>query len=301
MIAERRSQGKGLTLKLLDWHALQRSPDLLPENRLDIRAGAAFAAGHLCGAASLPVPDGAGDDRALAEALPAVLLPPRHEALLVCGASPDAVGRVVDFLGRRGRARVHGAVLDGAGAPEGMWIAGGEGAVLWRPPAFLAEHVSLLPPPDAGPVVDLGCGGGRAAVWLAGRGYDVTGIDHLEDALAVARRLARRSGVEPEWLRRDLSDPARVPAGPWAAALCFRYLERDLLRRLPDLLLPGGVAVVRTFRWIADDARLPRRRYCLERGELLDIFPAPSWEILRHVEDREDDGRPAAGVVARLL
>ncbi|MBU1676120.1 methyltransferase domain-containing protein, partial [bacterium] len=253
-----------LTLKLLSWHELDHHPAVLSGNILDIRDRASFAQGHLRGAASLPVPPTAEGPAALSGALPAVLLPPRHEPLLVYGEIPALVTSVVTFLQRRGRRHVYGAVLSAADAPAREWVAGGREGALWRPPAFLAQNFPLLPPGDAGPVVDLGCGGGRAAVWLAQRNYDVTAVDHLDDALAVARRLADLHGVELGLLCRDLSEPAQVPVGPWALAMSFRFLLRGLLRRLPDLLLPDGVAVVRTFRWVDGDARLPRRKYCLD-------------------------------------
>ena len=101
-------------------------------------------------------------------------------------------------------------------------------------------------------------------------------------------------------LRRDLTGRGAAPAGPWALALALRFLHRPLLADLPGLLAPGGVAVVRTFRFVPDAARLPKRRYCLEAGELLELFPASRFDILAHVEDCDPDGRPAAGVIARL-
>ena len=62
--------------------------------------------------------------------------------------------------------------------------------------------------PEGAHVLDLGCGGGRDAVWLARRGYAVTAVDRLEDALDLARRLARLHDVSPAFLRRDLADGA---------------------------------------------------------------------------------------------
>jgi len=287
-------------LKLLSWHELDEHPALGAGNVLDIRDRVSFEQGHLCGAVSLPVPLDAESRKALSDALPAVLLPPRHEPLLIYSDAVAQAASVVDFLQRCGRERVYGAVLNEDIVPSRRWVPGVSEGALWRPPSYLAQHFPLLPPGNAGPVVDFGCGGGRAAVWLAERNYDVTAVDHLHDALEVAGRLARQCDVELRLLHRDLSKPAQVPAGPWAVAMCFRYLQRDLLRRLPDLLLPQGLALVRTFRWVDGDDRLPRRRYCLAAGELLDLFPETRWEILHHVEDHGDDGRPVAGIVARL-
>jgi len=287
-------------LKLLSWHELDDHLALAAGNVLDVRDRASFEAGHLAGAVSLPVPPDDESRRTLADALPAVLLPPRHEPLLVYSDVPAQAARVVTCLRQRGRERVYGAVLDGSDVPAQRWVAGNGAGALWRPPSYLAQHFDRLPPGNAGPVVDFGCGGGRAAVWLAERNYDVTAVDHLADALDVAGRLAREHGVHIRLLRRDLSKPDQVPAGPWSVAMCFRYLQRDLLLRLPELLLPEGVALVRTFRWVEGDARLPRRRYCLSAGELPGLFPEPRWKILHHVEDHGDDGRPVAGIVARL-
>ena len=271
-------------------------------NVVDLRPPADFAARRLAGSVNLPAPASGGDVDALADALPAPLLPPRHEALLVVGDDPEQVRTVVAFLRARGRPRTRGmhltdAVLDGL--PPGRVASGPCAARLWRPPPFLAEHADLLPPPAAGPVLDLGAGNGRAAVWLAMRGRRVTAVDRHPEALAKARLLAVREGVVLEAVCADLSRPESVPAGPWAAVLAFRFLERPLLARLPELLAPGGVAMVRTYRW-EPGADLPDRRHCLEPGELPRLLPAERFETLVHVEDRDPDGAPAAGMVARL-
>lgn len=281
----------------MDWQELDGHSVLACGYALDLRDAEAFAAGHLPGAARFgALADGRTD---LADALPSVLLPPRRAPLLVYGDEPGRVVEVVAFLRDRGRAAVDGAVLDPASAPPALWIAGEDSSSLWRPPVFLADHVKALPPPGFGPVLDLGCGGGRATVWLAQRGYDVTAVDHLEDALDLARRLARLHEVRPTFLRRDLEAPDQVPSGPWSLVLSVRFLDRPLLRRLPDLLRPGGMILLRTFRWVENEPRLPRRAYCVEPGELDDLLPPDAFEILYRADDRFDDRRPALGVLAR--
>lgn len=296
-------------MKLLSWHDVGTHPAWRSGDVADLRPAVAHRAGHPRGAVSLPVsaaarPDGADVAAALATdlaaALPAALLPPRHLPLLLVGDEPGLVAAAVRWLRDRGREQVDGAVLQGRDAPPGEWEVGAGDRVLWRPNAFLAAHANLLPGPDAGPAIDFGCGGGREAVWLAGRGHEVTAVDHLPDALALCERLAHGRGVAVRTQCRDLTAAGAAPAGPWALALALRFLHRPLLAALPELLAPGGVAVVRTFRFAPDAARLPKRRYCLEAGELLELFPASRFDILAHVEDRDPDGRPAAGVVARL-
>ena len=65
------------------------------------------------------------------------------------------------------------------------------------PNRFLVAEVDGLAP---GRALDLACGAGRNAVWLAERGWTVTGVDFSDVALENARGLAAERGVEVEWL-----------------------------------------------------------------------------------------------------
>ena len=61
-------------------------------------------------------------------------------------------------------------------------------------------------------VVELGCGSGTDAVYLAGRGFDVTAIDIAPTALSLAQEKARKAGVSARWLLADvLAPPALKP------------------------------------------------------------------------------------------
>ncbi|MFH2005630.1 MAG: class I SAM-dependent methyltransferase [bacterium] len=79
-------------------------------------------------------------------------------------------------------------------------------AIPWNtetPPAVLVELVeSGWVQPCA--AVDLGCGAGNYAVWLAGRGFAVTGLDLSPAAVELARRLAERKGAACRFEARDL-------------------------------------------------------------------------------------------------
>ena len=61
------------------------------------------------------------------------------------------------------------------------------------PNQFLADYATGLTPRR---VLDLGCGQGRNAVWLARQGHSVTGIDHSDVGIDQARRLAADQMVE---------------------------------------------------------------------------------------------------------
>jgi SAM-dependent methyltransferase len=77
--------------------------------------------------------------------------------------------------------------------------------LLWsaRPNRFLVAEVSGLAP---GRALDLACGEGRNAVWLAEQGWQATGVDFSDRALGKARELAAARGVEASWVQADLLD-----------------------------------------------------------------------------------------------
>lgn len=104
--------------------------------------------------------------------------------------------------------------------------------LIWKgdPNQFLPGEVEGLP---VGTALDLACGEGRNAVWLATRGWEVTGVDFSEVGLAKAERLAADNGVSGTWITADVttwSPPAegfdlvivfylQLPAGELAGAL----------------------------------------------------------------------------------
>lgn len=76
---------------------------------------------------------------------------------------------------------------------------------LWavRPNRFLVAEVSELEP---GRALDLACGEGQNAIWLASLGWDVTGVDYSEVAITKARARAEREGVEVAFACADLAE-----------------------------------------------------------------------------------------------
>jgi malonyl-CoA O-methyltransferase len=96
-------------------------------------------------------------------------------------------------------------------------------------------------------VLDLGCGTGRHALWLAAAGAEVTAVDFSEGMLAEARR---KPGAERvRFLIRDLHDPLPMPGGSFDRVVSGLVLEhlRDLgafFREARRILRPDGRAVV---------------------------------------------------------
>lgn len=78
------------------------------------------------------------------------------------------------------------------------------------PNGALMAEVDAMPP---GTVLDVGCGEGADAVWLALRGWDVTALDVSGVALARAEQAAAASGVSVRWLHAGLLDAPLPTAG----------------------------------------------------------------------------------------
>ena len=117
------------------------------------------------------------------------------------------------------------------------------GQRMWsgQPNGALVTGVEHIVP---GTALDVGCGEGADAVWLAGRGWDVTAVDISDVALTRAREAAESAGVEVTWARLDLlAEP--LPAGPFDLVVAmypaFRHTPDDVaVRAVLDAVAPGG-------------------------------------------------------------
>lgn len=114
------------------------------------------------------------------------------------------------------------------------------------PSQFLVEFATLLP--AAGRALDLACGRGRNATWLARRGFRVDAVDVSTIGLAKAKTLATRHDVaDPvRTIEHDLAAGLPRLDGPHEIVLCLHYRQRDLWPKLPRLVAPGGVLLVET-------------------------------------------------------
>ena len=119
--------------------------------------------------------------------------------------------------------------------------------LLWtaEPNRLFAAEVEGLPP---GRALDLACGEGRNAVWLAERGWRVTGIDFSDVALGKAARLAESRRVEAEWILADVLEHPLAPRSFDLVAVLYLQLPHDelarALRSAAAALAPGGTLVV---------------------------------------------------------
>jgi SAM-dependent methyltransferase len=111
---------------------------------------------------------------------------------------------------------------------------------------LVAEAAGLAP----GRALDVGCGEGADAVWLAERGWTVTGVDISRVALDRAAEVAASAGLADRlrWTHADLSaTPPRAGAFDLVSALYFPILKEpnhDTLRGLLDAVAPGGTLLI---------------------------------------------------------
>ncbi|MCX5044603.1 methyltransferase domain-containing protein [Aldersonia sp. NBC_00410] len=114
-----------------------------------------------------------------------------------------------------------------------------------RPNFALVTEVGERAP---GRALDVGCGEGADAVWLAERGWKVTALDVSGVALARAEQLARQEKVQVEWVHAGLAD-AELPAGGFdLVSVQYPALPsspgRDAERALLAAVAPGGLLLV---------------------------------------------------------
>lgn len=110
-----------------------------------------------------------------------------------------------------------------------------------EPNGALVDEISGLTP---GRALDVGCGEGADAIWLAGRGWQVTALDVSIVALDRALDAATRAGAEIEWLHAGLLDADLEPATFDLVSAQYPALrrtpEQDAERLLLSLVAPGG-------------------------------------------------------------
>ncbi|WP_395309735.1 class I SAM-dependent methyltransferase [Mycobacterium sp. AMU20-3851] len=111
----------------------------------------------------------------------------------------------------------------------------------YRPNATVVDEIGGRPP---GRALDIGCGTGADAVWLASQGWDVTAIDVSQ----VALDRAAEASTEVTWIRTRLEDLA-MPAGGFDLVTAhypalLHSPGRDAERALLAAVAPGGLLLV---------------------------------------------------------
>lgn len=155
----------------------------------------------------------------------------------------------------------------------------------YRPNSLLVGNSTYL---TGGYALDLACGRGQNAIWLAGRGYRVLAVDISSVALQIAQAEAdaRELSDRIRFQAVDLDDWS-LPAASFDLIAVFRFLDRRLLGSIREGLRPGGLVYYST-RHLGVLARNPaaNEAFLLRPGELRSVFSG--WQILHDEEGPED-------------
>jgi SAM-dependent methyltransferase len=142
----------------------------------------------------------------------------------------------------------------------------GDGSVhLGGEPELVAHHGVV---PCSGLALELACGKGENALYLASLGYDVVAADISIEGLKICTREASRIGLQLLPVALDL-DQYTLPQGQFELVSVVRYLNRALFNPLINALRPGGLLFYKTFnlRHLRDQPNF-NPAYVLEDGEL---------------------------------
>jgi tellurite methyltransferase len=188
--------------------------------------------------------------------------------------------------------------LDQRESDRARWdrkYAAGEGPAHYQPRQLLVEHEHLL---CGGRALDVACGFGGNALYLASLGYQVDAVDVSGEGLARARAEALRRGLPVRFVQADLNH-WWVPPGRYDAITVFFFLNRALMPQLAAGLRPGGLL----FQANRNQHFLAVRPgfdpgYLLEPGELSRLARKAGLEIL-YQADGIPDAEHTSLIIAR--
>jgi SAM-dependent methyltransferase len=163
-------------------------------------------------------------------------------------------------------------------------------------PVPLVERTARALPP--GRALDLACGTGRNALWLAQQGWKVAAVDGASAAIEALLGRVRERGFSVDAKVADLEKwEYRIEPEAWDLICICYYLQRDLFEVAQRGLAPGGVII--SIVHLSDPGE-EGTEHRLVAGELAGYFRA--LEILHYFEGRPDDPahqRAVGEVVAR--
>lgn len=165
-----------------------------------------------------------------------------------------------------------------------------------HPSALLLQWIDRIPP---GRALDLACGAGRNALYLAANGFTVDAVDISDAALAIARARAQQAGLRVHWIEHDLDEPL-APADDYALILVVRYKNLPLIRALTARLAPGGFLICEQHLVTAAEVIGPQDpAFRVQPGELEQLAQGLRMHYLEESLTQDPDQRPVA--LARLV
>lgn len=161
-------------------------------------------------------------------------------------------------------------------------------------PAVLRYNQDMLP--TTGAALDLACGRGAGALWLAERGLAVSAWDYSAVAIARLQAAAAAEGVTVAATVCDVQAESLPHAG-FDLILVSHFLDRDLCPAIAAALRPGGLLCYQTFGPIVAGASGPSNpAFRLAPNELLSLFPTLQVRSYREPGDLVSVGDALRGL-----
>jgi SAM-dependent methyltransferase len=191
---------------------------------------------------------------------------------------------------------------------EEMWNARyAESAQIWsgRPNVVLVEEVQDLTP---GRALDLGCGEGADAIWLAQQGWQVTAIDISSVALERAAKHASVAGVgdQIDWRQHELGKSFPDGTFDLVSAQFLHSMgnlpREEILRTAADAVAPGGILLIEGHlgfpSW--EHAHHPEIKFPTPADVIADLkLTDGQWEILVSREHEREQAAPDGRLMTR--
>lgn len=166
-----------------------------------------------------------------------------------------------------------------------------EPVALIEPDGWLVEALAIINDSDGAndsqrQALDVACGLGHNAIWLAQQGWQVDAVDVSHAGLQLARQSATSHGCDVNWIEADLDD-WMPQSSAFDLAVVFRFLDRATVPRVVR-------AAVRTAGWLVyetfsaaqlqrPDSHIRNPAFTLASGELQQLFP--EFDVILQRED----------------
>lgn len=262
---------------------------------IDCRSKAEYISGHIQGSTHIPANELFSRMHEL---------PKRIQAISLCG-DEESLQEARSFLESRGYQVIETLLwtdeLVQIMKQHNVWEEGISSQQLWQAAPFFKRFINEFQPQlnmPSGRGLDIACGAGRDMIYLAQNGWQMTGIDHHEDALRRVNGLAQVNQVSVDTLQLDLEtgeNPFTIFEPESFDLICVaRYLHRPLFPYIKDLLAPNGIILYQTFLEGCERPRNPN--YILKHNELAQVFS--DFEMVCDEVEYLEDGRPVSSFLA---
>ena len=163
---------------------------------------------------------------------------------------------------------------------------------------FESGHWDITP----GRALDVACGSGRNALFLAEKGFEVTGIDISPVALAGAAEQAAEKSLAISWQQADLEN-CILETAAYDLIVNIDYLQRSLMPAIKRALKVGGFVIFETYLIDQQTIGHPKNpNFLLQHNELLESFR--DFRVLQYREGKvinKGDRSFRAGIFAQKI